>query len=223
MPDKKLTDNEIIKALECCVSEKDTCQNCPFQELKHYDYENEMFEIMPNGKQYDDWSCERWLNVAVLDLITRQQAIVEKSEKVEYFADKTIATLQAENKDLAETIHNLTIEKDALFDKAEELKAEVERLEKESNDKERAYTDEYCLRKEWQRRCRELLEEKQNAKSEAVKEFAENIVEKVEKARQKYQRLCKEQGEEEDEAMNIHFRGMINLVKEMVGEDDGKK
>lgn len=58
-------------------------------------------------------------------------------------------------------------------------------------------------------------------KSEAVKEFAENIVEKVEKARQKYQRLCKEQGEEEDEAMNIHFRGMINLVKEMVGENNG--
>ena len=56
--------------------------------------------------------------------------------------------------------------------------AEIERLEKESNDKERVYTDEYCLRKEWQRRCRELLEEKQNTKSEAIKEFAkraENI------------------------------------------------
>lgn len=39
-----------------------------------------------------------------------------------------INRLQAQNKDLAETIHNLTLEKDALFDKAEELKAEVERL-----------------------------------------------------------------------------------------------
>ena len=36
--------------------------------------------------------------------------------------------LQAQNKDLAETVHNLTIEKDTLFDKIEELKAEVERL-----------------------------------------------------------------------------------------------
>lgn len=39
-----------------------------------------------------------------------------------------INRLQAQNKDLAETVHNLTIEKDALFDKVEELKAEVERL-----------------------------------------------------------------------------------------------
>ena len=39
-----------------------------------------------------------------------------------------INRLQAQNKDLAETVHNLIIEKDALFDKAEELKAEVERL-----------------------------------------------------------------------------------------------
>ena len=39
-----------------------------------------------------------------------------------------INRLQAQNKDLAETVHNLTIEKDALFDKVEELKVEVERL-----------------------------------------------------------------------------------------------
>ena len=39
-----------------------------------------------------------------------------------------INRLQAQNKDLAETVHNLTIEKDALFDKVEELKAEIERL-----------------------------------------------------------------------------------------------
>ena len=39
-----------------------------------------------------------------------------------------INRLQAQDKDLAETTHNLTLEKDALFDKAEELKTEVERL-----------------------------------------------------------------------------------------------
>ena len=39
-----------------------------------------------------------------------------------------ISRLQAQNKDLAETVHNLTLEKDALFDKVEELKAENERL-----------------------------------------------------------------------------------------------
>ena len=37
----------------------------------------------------------------------------------------------------------------------------------------------------------------------------ERIIEKIENARQKYQILVKEQGEKEDEAMNIHFRGMM--------------
>ena len=42
----------------------------------------------------------------------------------------------------------------------------------------------------------------------------------IENARQKYQRLVKEQGEKEDEAMNIHFRGVMNIVKEEGGIDD---
>ena len=76
MPDKKLTDNEIIKTL---------------QEMADYPHNYEEGQDLQNA----------------LDLINR---------------------LQAQNKDLAETVHNLTIEKDALFDKAEELKAEIERL-----------------------------------------------------------------------------------------------
>lgn len=76
MTDKKLTDNEIIKAL---------------QEMADYPNNYEEGQDLKNA----------------LDLINR---------------------LQAQNKDLAETVHNLAIEKDALFDKAEELKAEIERL-----------------------------------------------------------------------------------------------
>ena len=41
----------------------------------------------------------------------------------------------------------------------------------------------------------------------------DKVVEQLEECRKKYQRLCKEQGENEDEAMNIHFRGAINIVK----------
>lgn len=59
-------------------------------------------------------------------------------------------------------------------------------------------------------------------KAEAYKEFAELAVERVEKAKQKYQRLCKEQGEEMEEHMHIHFNGITkiinNLLKEMVGD-----
>lgn len=64
-----------------------------------------------------------------------------KENEFEYFHSNTmgeyplirkalnlINRLQTQNKDLSETVHNLTIEKDALFDKSEELKAEVERL-----------------------------------------------------------------------------------------------
>ena len=54
-------------------------------------------------------------------------------------------------------------------------KAEIERLEKEVEDKEKAYNDEFCLRKEWQSKCRELLEEKEIIKPEAIKEFADRL------------------------------------------------
>ena len=45
----------------------------------------------------------------------------------------------------------------------------------------------------------------------------ERILTRLEEVRQKYQRLQKEQGEKEDEAMNIHFRGMMDIVKEVGG------
>ena len=63
----------------------------------------------------------------------------------------------------------------SVFDLINRQKAEIERLEKEAKDKERAYNDEFCSRKEWQTKCRELLKEKQITKSEAMKEFAEKI------------------------------------------------
>ena len=61
-------------------------------------------------------------------------------------------------------------------------------------------------------------------KSEAYKEFANNTVERVEKAKLKYQRLCEEQGEKMEEHMHIHFNGIIkiinNLLKELVGNSN---
>ena len=55
-------------------------------------------------------------------------------------------------------------------------------------------------------------------KSEAIKEFADKAIERVEKARQKYQRLCKEQGEKMEEHMHIHFNGIIGIIKNLVKE-----
>lgn len=63
-------------------------------------------------------------------------------------------------------------------------------------------------------------------KAEAYKEFADKAIDRVEKARQKYQKLCKEQGEEMEEHMHIHFNGIIgiikNLLKELVGEENAE-
>lgn len=85
-------------------------------------------------------------------------------------------------------------------------KAEIERLKKEDEDKERAYNDEFCLRKEWQSKCRELLKDKQATKSKAIKEFAERLKEK-----------CYEDFQETYEMLSPYVTDddIDNLVKEM--------
>ena len=64
-----MTDNDIIKALECCISDKVTCLECPYNPDKHII--DEKFEIMPNGKSYDDLCCDEWLKLDLFALINR--------------------------------------------------------------------------------------------------------------------------------------------------------
>ena len=87
-----------------------------------------------------------------------------------------INRLKMKNKELDEKniIYRGTVEWQAK--ELNRQKAENERLKKEVEDKERAYNDEFCLRKEWQTKCREVLKEKQTTKSEAIKEFAERNI-----------------------------------------------
>lgn len=101
-------------------------------------------------------NCEQITANAALDLFNRQQTEIERLRK-----EVNLVSIQFQ--DLQE-----------LYEKA---KVEIERLEKETEDKERVYNDEFCLRKEWKTKCQELLEEKQTAKSEAYKEFAEKLKE----------------------------------------------
>ena len=80
MPDNKLTDNEIIKALECCI-EKGKCNDCPC--------------YLPYGI-----NCAYHKNKTALDLINRLQA-----ENSNLTSDLTslrqkFDNLQAENDDL---------------------------------------------------------------------------------------------------------------------------
>jgi predicted RNase H-like nuclease (RuvC/YqgF family) len=97
----KLTDTEIKKALEdmveCNADKTKSCNDCVLN--KHYPY------------------CEKVSFELALDLINRLEGEKEKNENIIRVADKTIATLNAEN---------------------ESLKAEVERL-KEEVKKEQLY------------------------------------------------------------------------------------
>ena len=78
MTDNKLTDNEIIKALK------------------------ELLEVM-----LSEGDLQRTSTIShTIDLINRLQVRVKKLEKVEHFADKTIATLQAENERLKKSNRN---------------------------------------------------------------------------------------------------------------------
>ena len=95
-----------------------------------------------------------------------------------------------------------------LLDLIDRQQAEIERLKEESSDKERAYTDEYCLRKEWQDKCRQLLIEKQTAKSEAIKEFADRLKEKKQEVFTAVN----------DSSYAVTVYNIDNIVKEMVGE-----
>lgn len=58
---RMMTDNEIIRALECCQGNAD-CANCPYYENNHY-------------------QCGNNFNKDVLDLINRQKAEIEALQK----------------------------------------------------------------------------------------------------------------------------------------------
>ena len=76
-----MTDNEIIKALECCTDiDLDSCEKCPIR-IECY---NNTIDIKKDA----------------LDLIKRLQAENEKNETIIRFADKTISTQKAENERL---------------------------------------------------------------------------------------------------------------------------
>ena len=130
-----------------------------------------------------------------LDLINRQKAEIERLQK-------EVGLVSIQFQDMQE--------------RQEESQAEIERLEKEVEDKEKTYNDEFCLRKEWQSKCRELLKDKQTTKSEAIKEFAARLKNKIKTE-------CNPYGKptfDYDTSISIMYY-IDNLVKEMVGENNG--
>ena len=108
MPDKKLTDNEIVKALECCAN-LEACEKCP----------------MGSMEKYDTDTCEHQIMLYSLDLINRQNEYIKKCDNLERIADKTIETQKAEIERLK---YNLKAVLDERADHTEAYKEFAERL-----------------------------------------------------------------------------------------------
>lgn len=84
-----MTDNEIIKALECCTKGLE-CKNCPANPHKgNYGY------------------CTGLLLKDTLDLINRQKANLDDKEDTIQYADKVIKSLQADMDKLQANVSEL--------------------------------------------------------------------------------------------------------------------
>ena len=246
MPNK-LTDAEIIKALELCKTNvMADCKKCPLRQ--------------EDGSMY--MYCTSTLVGNALDLINRQEARIHQQEKTIMEIQNanlidfkgTIANYKAENERLKAEIERLKIENAVIMkqslaenkttataimaetkqhmmtaEKIKRLKEEIERLNKSINLMKGAKcvysydgeTLEFCTTSP----C-PISKTVDQIKTEAYKEFATKTTDKVEKAKQKYERLCKEQGEKMEKHMHIHFNGIIKIVKdllnELVGGSDGE-
>lgn len=86
MPNK-LTDTEIKKALKICSTKGVSCKECPA------------------FVKVDRSNCKQVL-LGALNIINRQETLIEKLEKVEHYADKTIATQKAEIEQLTKDKEN---------------------------------------------------------------------------------------------------------------------
>lgn len=95
MPNKKLTDAEIIKALECCISDKDdVCLECPLQ--------NDCFANADGNSEVKELA---------LDLINRLQADRDNYKQIAENQQKIILDKAFENKKLKAEIERLKNER----------------------------------------------------------------------------------------------------------------
>ena len=180
-----MTDNEIVKGLEVCQNiSGETCDDCPYEESKHLD------EVMPNGLNYDQMSCDMWLQMDSLDLINRQKAEIAELES-------EIATLKHSNINLQELYYaqkeKVAKSKQKVIDVCRQLqtaKAEIERLNKEVE----TFADIGKMYSE--------------IKAEAYREFDELLKDEC----------LSYPLEKDDITMLVDVESYNNLLKELVGE-----
>lgn len=147
MPDNKLTDNEIIKALECCSSGSYGCENgCPL--------DKECDSPIRGGEK---------IMKSALDLINRLQAKVIKEQNKNSKLRNERNRLQAENENYSKNNQQMTSDILKLYKELEQAKAENEKLEDYNENLQTANTA--------------LSEEILETKAEAYKEVEDKIAE----------------------------------------------
>lgn len=109
MTDKILTDNEIVKALECCTTNGASCKNCPA------------------FVKVDRSNCKKYFRGA-LDLINRLQAEVEKWQGGYMTQKQEIANLEIELKAMRGAANSYKAENERLKETIEVLRPVVEQI-----------------------------------------------------------------------------------------------
>lgn len=167
IPDKKLTDEEIVKALECCTTNGASCKDCPA------------------FVKVDRSNCKKYF-CGALDLINRLQEEKQNLE-IELQAMRNAANgFKAENENLKLDIATLEAKnfaKDKLLEKAEIKLEEAEdtiqyankELKKVEAENERL---KYCNESNISS-IATLHEQLKTAKAEAYKEFAKKLKHKA--------------------------------------------
>lgn len=172
-----LNDREIKKALECCQDKNGyTCDDCPYQEIKHFDKEKG-FEIMPNGMTYDTLSCDMWLQKDTLDYINRLEAEKEALINGQETLQKYLAEQKAENEGLQTLVNDMgdyfpaCINCEGKTPLGERTDKCVYLIDNTNFCTKRGISNIIAIQKE----NRLLKENLETAKAEAYKEFAERI------------------------------------------------
>ena len=98
----KMTDEEVIKALECCLAKENceeiSCENCPYDLNRVYECKETMLQnaidlinrLKSQNKEFDEKI------VMQMGLIEFQKEEIKKLENIERIATKTIETQSAE-------------------------------------------------------------------------------------------------------------------------------
>lgn len=78
-----MKDNEIIKALECCIKEEVNCRNCPYEEYRHTDCVDRVYNDVINliNRQKKEIQAYKLYYAGCLNDLKKAHAEIERLQK----------------------------------------------------------------------------------------------------------------------------------------------